>query len=99
MASPPQNIGSDAEDGEISASGDETVGKDDAQDFSAANALPAGQIEEEDASPQRKVFFPTNCISVYFESTHCISNYSITSQPCLSFASHMASLFPHTRCI
>lgn len=56
MASPPQIIGSDAEDGETSASGDETVGKEDAQGSSAAaSALPVRQSEEENASPQRKV--------------------------------------------
>lgn len=58
MASPPHNIGSDAEDGEISASEDETtVGKDDAQECSIASALPVGKSEEEsceDLSPQRK---------------------------------------------
>ena len=72
MASPPQNIGSDAEDCGISANGDETVGKEDAQDFSAASALPFQQSEEEnceDPSPQRKVFFPQRCISIYFNST------------------------------
>jgi len=66
MASPPKNIGSDAEDGEISASEDETGGKENAQDSSTTSALPAGQIEEEnceDFSPQRKVFFR---ISIYF---------------------------------
>ena len=73
MASPPQIIGSDAEDGEASASGDERVGKEDAQDSStAASALPVGQSEEEsgeDPSPQRKVSFPKICISIYFNST------------------------------
>lgn len=66
MASPPHNIGSDAEDGEISASEDETtVGKDDAQECSIASALPVGKSEEEsceDLSPQRKVFFPQGYI-------------------------------------
>ena len=80
MSSPPQNIGSDAEDGEVSESGDEAVGKD-AQDPSNASALPAGQSEEEengeDSSPQRKVLFPLKCISVYFNPTLCISNYPI----------------------
>lgn len=71
MASPPQNIGSDAEDGEISASGDETAGKDDAQDPSDTSALPVGQSEEEneESSPQRKVFFHKDVFPLYFNPT------------------------------
>ena len=71
MASPPQNIGSDSEDGEISASGDETGGKEDAQD-SSASALPLEPSEEEnreDTSPQRKVLFDKDVFLIYFNST------------------------------
>lgn len=70
MASPPQNSGSDAEDGELTASEDETVGKDDAKESSTTSALPAGQGEEEngeDQSPQRKVFANKKCISILFQ--------------------------------
>ena len=77
MASPPQNIGSDAEDCGISANGDETVGKEDAKDFSAASALPFQQSEEEnceDPSPQRKVFFRKDVFPFISTPPFCISN-------------------------
>ena len=99
MASPPQNIGSDAEDGEVSASGDETVGKEDAQDSSATSALPVGQSEEEngeDPGPQRKVFFPQRCISIYFNST--LLYFKLTNSYPGTFC-YVASLFSHTGCI
>ena len=83
MASPPHNIGSDAEDGEISASEDETtVGKDDAQECSIASALPVGKSEEEsceDLSPQRKVFFPQGYIFPFISTPPFV--FQITQFP------------------
>lgn len=95
MSSPPQNNGSDAEDGEVSESGDEAVGKD-TKDSSNPSALPAGQNEEEngeDSSPQRKVLFPQRCISVYFNHTLLYFKIPNSIQACLLCS--LASLLPH----
>ena len=78
MESPPQNIGSDSEDGEISASGDETVGKDSTQETSATSVVQVEQSEEEnceDLGPNRKVLFRKRCVIPLISSPPiCISN-------------------------
>ena len=78
MESPPQNIGSDSEDGEISASGDEAVGKEHTQESSTTSAVLAEQSEEEnceDPRPNRKVLFHKRCVFPFISFPPiCISN-------------------------
>jgi len=70
MESPPQNAGSDCEDGEVSSSEDEGVEKDSVEEAPKHSSKGATRQREEendeDMSPQRKVFPQEFRISPYF---------------------------------
>jgi len=99
MDSPPQNAGSDCEDGEVASSEDEGVGKDSIEE--APKHSPNGvtrQREEDnngDSSPQRKVFPQKFRISTYFK--YFFSHLLYLEIPTLHFfcCHFMASILSH----